>query len=944
MNMVFLRLKSIFYTFIFIAFSGSILAQVDFVESKNMITDQFYSGIAVGVSDMNGDWYDDIIVLDAGKDLSISYQRELGHSMNTVLFEEGSSSFLTYSMCVGDINNDFYNDFAFGHSLGGEVFLSDESGFSSYFYEDSIFVQGLNFVDFDQDGLLDLFLSNDVGKNRMFKNNQSSFVEKKDWIDFSTFPVSDNSGNYGTIWMDIDSDGDQDLHISKCRVGVFDEEDPRRINMLYLRADDGTYSEVADEYGLAIGAQTWASAFGDLDNDEDIDAYVVNHGDYFMLMENNENNIFELNDDYLSEKILSSAFQVAMADFDNNSYLDILIGGQEDFLLMNMGNMKFKKIEIPFTLKPINSFSVGDFNDDGFMDVYGVYSKMINFSSGYKDKLFLNEKNDNHYIKFSLTDHDGNKNAVGSRLALYGDWGVQIRNIKAGEGYGIVNSFTAHFGLGQSESIDSLVVVWPNGEREKYRNLKIDKQYFISKMNCATLRSDIDIVGDKNLCSIDSVVLSVEQGSEYYWSNGAISQSIIVKEKGSYFCRYVNEFGCLTWTNVVDVGYEFDYKGSDILKDGLAVICAGDEISLSSIEADHYNWSNGGTTKSLIVDSSGSYSLMVNLNCKEFYSDTFQVEVLDTTRVLVENDTVPKGEQAELLAIGDSIFWYENDVSLSQFYSGDQLIIEDLQSDEHYYVTDRSYWFYDNRNVGPVGDELPSSSLFSANSINAEMVFDVYQPLELKSVLVNTDLEGWRRIEVKNKNDNIVVSKDLFIEEGESRVQLGFELPAGEKYSIGTNGLFNVSDHGFMSPRLWRKKENVLFPYELEGLISVVTSDKGFEYFYYFMDWEVQQVPKFCESEKVLISAILDTMTSVERLDVYEKGLIVKPNPSSDLVFINKEWFGSQYEIVNTRGQVIQNGSVGSNGSISVLNLHPSIYFLRIFDGLQYGYLKFVKL
>ena len=62
-----------------------------------------------------------------------------------------------------------------------------------------------------------------------------------------------------------------------------------------------------------------------------------------------------------------------------------------------------------------------------------------------------------------LKGRTSNPNAIGARLELHGDWGVQLREVRAGEGYGIQNSLTKIFGLGDSTSISKLVVRWPSG-------------------------------------------------------------------------------------------------------------------------------------------------------------------------------------------------------------------------------------------------------------------------------------------------------------------------------------------------------------------------------------------------------------------------------------------------------------------------------------------------
>jgi hypothetical protein len=56
-----------------------------------------------------------------------------------------------------------------------------------------------------------------------------------------------------------------------------------------------------------------------------------------------------------------------------------------------------------------------------------------------------------------------NRDGIGARITIYGDFGMQIREIRSGESYGIQNSLNAHFGLGSANFIDSAFVQWPSG-------------------------------------------------------------------------------------------------------------------------------------------------------------------------------------------------------------------------------------------------------------------------------------------------------------------------------------------------------------------------------------------------------------------------------------------------------------------------------------------------
>ena len=91
------------------------------------------------------------------------------------------------------------------------------------------------------------------------------------------------------------------------------------------------------------------------------------------------------------------------------------------------------------------------------------------------DDLFLNDGNSNNYISVELKGVQSNINGIGARIEAFGPWGRQIREIRSGEGYGIMNSFNAHFGLGSATRIDRIVVKWPSGITQEINNPGINQ-------------------------------------------------------------------------------------------------------------------------------------------------------------------------------------------------------------------------------------------------------------------------------------------------------------------------------------------------------------------------------------------------------------------------------------------------------------------------------------
>ncbi|RMG87180.1 MAG: DUF11 domain-containing protein [Bacteroidetes bacterium] len=429
----------------------------------------FHSGVAMGVADMNGDGKDDIIRLDNAKDLFIEYQNAPNMAFTTFNFGSlGAQN--EWALCIADVDGNGFNDLATGGNANLIKLLKANAGGTNYttstLANSDFFVQGANFADINNDGAADLFVCNDDAESRPFENDGAgNLTFNPALISTATVPASDNSGNYASIWTDYDNDGDLDLYISKCRGGVADPTDPRRVNQLFQNDGQNNFTEVAQAAGLALGGQSWTTDFADIDNDGDLDCFVINHDVASQLMRNNGDGTFT---DITAQSGMAGdldfpAIQAIFKDFDNDGWVDLVMAGALQKLFRNNGDGTFTKINAPFSADNMESLAIGDLNHDGFPDIYGGYALIYNTPSTIPDHLWMNQGNANNWLAVQLTGTVSNINGIGARIELYGTWGKQIREVRAGEGYGIMNSFTRFFGLGNATAIDKVVVRWPSG-------------------------------------------------------------------------------------------------------------------------------------------------------------------------------------------------------------------------------------------------------------------------------------------------------------------------------------------------------------------------------------------------------------------------------------------------------------------------------------------------
>jgi len=382
------------------------------------------------------------------------------------------------------VDENGFNDIILGGSFNGlKLILANSDGTDytiSTLEGPGIFLQNANIADINNDGTIDFFACNDVGISSAYNNDGTGILTYDlSLINAASTIPSDNSGNYGSIWTDYDNDGDLDMYLSKCRLGVEDPLDGRRVNLLFQNNGDNSVTDVAEIAGLRPLEQTWSTAFEDIDNDGDLDAIMINHPNLSRIYENNGDGSFT--DITISSGIetelqdVGFGIQVAMADFDNDTFIDILMTTLDGnhHLFLNNGDKTFTSVIDPFPTtngKTLQSTAIGDLNNDGFIDLIAGYAESFNSPSNTSDQLFMNSGNSNNWSKIILEGVESNSNGIGARVELYGAWGMQVREVRAGESYGTQNSFTSHFGIGSETEIDQIIIRWPSGTIDQLDN------------------------------------------------------------------------------------------------------------------------------------------------------------------------------------------------------------------------------------------------------------------------------------------------------------------------------------------------------------------------------------------------------------------------------------------------------------------------------------------
>ncbi|MGK0278009.1 MAG: hypothetical protein ACI9RU_000770 [Litorivivens sp.] len=917
-----------------IAAIPSLMFGQTFTNATNELPDAYNSGGCVGVTDMDQNGYDDIIILDGSSSLKIVYQDNMGNFNESVLGMVSGNS--QWGMAIGDIENNGHNDVFCGGAYDGVHLMSitSEGNYNlSDLEEGDLYMQGCNIADIDNDGWLDAFACHDDAESRIWGNNGSgSLVPQNGWIDMASTPVTDNSGNYGSVWTDFDRDGDIDLFIAKCRQFVSDPYDARRINTLWVNDGSSNYSDVADDRGLVLYEQSWTSDFADIDNDGDFDCLITNHSTTLTLLENDGMGYFTDITAGSGLEINNFFLQAKMVDFDNDGFVDLIYAGGSEGFLHNNGDQTFTLMEdvFPYDGDELHSFGIGDLNHDGQMDVYGSYGDgYVSADYDHDDALWLNDGNENNWITFQLEGTESNINAIGAKVIIYGDFGSQIREVRSGESYGIVNTFNCHFGLGTS-TIDYAVVEWPSGQMTLLENPDVNDFVQVVEGACTAEEGTISASGSIALCDGETVDISIDDESlSWVWSNGDTGSTINISEQGAYHAVVWGDNDCPSYTNTIFVSY-FEPVAPTVAVSGDLEFCEGGSVQLIGSDGMSWDWSNGEDTQAITVTESGTYSVSVQGDCDApLSSEIIEVVTLVTPASPVVTDVeLDVAGNAEFTGTSENMRWYETEMAATPLAEGTTFTTSWIDVTTSYWVEDVMYHGGEEGNGGPATNDEGQHHFNSGFYLN----FDANEDIIIESVRVYANGVIDREIAVVDQFGSVVSSGIFTIPDGESIVEINLSVPAGEGY-----GLRSMDD----DPQLWRDANtdtDMDFPFAVGDLASItgtnVTGDNWNNYYYFFYDWTVSTPLTECVSERVEVIATIVGVEEIAELASLE----MYPNPADDqltLAFNLVQSATIQINMFDQVGKLVvsenlaQQGVGALNHIINLENVEAGVYHMQ---------------
>ena len=331
------------------------------------------------------------------------------------------------------------------------------------------------------DGVQDIFYHND---------GQGNF---SDWSVRSGINKARGKG-LGVVPGDIDNDGDMDIYVANDKV----------MNLLFINDGLGHFTEKALFTGVGFNENGRAEAgmgvdFGDVNRDGWLDLFVTNFSGETNTLYMNEKNGFLV--DATSRMGLGHpsinllGFGTKFVDLNLDGWLDIFVvnghvidnikifnrdytHAQQKQIFINQRNETFldqTKSIAGDLLKPAVSrgSAFGDIDNDGDIDV------AISNNNG-KANLLLNEgKPKGYWIGFKLEGKTCNREAIGSKLKITTDSGIQVAWVNPAASYLASNDPRVLFGLGLDKMVTSLEIQWPGSRKEFFENLTSNSYYRI---------------------------------------------------------------------------------------------------------------------------------------------------------------------------------------------------------------------------------------------------------------------------------------------------------------------------------------------------------------------------------------------------------------------------------------------------------------------------------
>jgi hypothetical protein len=453
----------------------------------------------------------------------------------------------------------------------------------------------------------------------------------------------------------------------------------------------------------------------------------------------------------------------------------------------------------------------------------------------------------------------------------------------------------------------------------------INRKHFVQESGCIQLVESVDL-DNQSPCEGDELTFSFNEEIFNNWQDGSTSIKFVTSGTESVFAEYGKDCVLKSWVVYPSYGDTSTVNFVDIpVLDGVFQPCPEQLIVLTSEDSSAI-WNNSEIAASYLSREPGVVILSERVACQTM-NTTFVRENLSSGFSIPDPIIKYEAGQDLNINVGSSTArWYDDETTTDFFYEGPSYTFQNLESDQVIWIED----YFESSYKTNVGLQEIAPAGYTSNAFNPIVYFEVSATIVLESIKVLSNVEGLRRIIIRDSDENEYFS-ETYNMINETVLDLYVELEPGE-YSITTDETINFSSFGTNGPILARVALPSGTSYPLtheEEIVRITGSSMNQNFFYSFFDWQLYGGSKTCDPR---YAVKLEDVLAQEQTN---RGALKYNNPVQDELFFHYD-SNATVRIFDLKGKIVySNNHIRGNSRHDLSSLLPGSYILNIDGQMQ---------